>query len=237
MREFIREAVAHEVLRAKVDLKDTLTREAPKELNVDELERRVLAKIEPKVPVPQVFEKPKDGRDAVGIAGVTMRSGDLILRLSDGTEHNVGRVIGEKGDKGDRGENGKDSTVAGDKGEKGDTGERGVMGLSGTNGKDGSDGLPSIVPGSKGDKGERGADGIATREELESIIEELRADVQVRTFADVYQGVYENNKQYTRGLLTTWGGSLWLSQVGTRSKPGENGDWKLVAKRGSDGKK
>jgi hypothetical protein len=59
----------------------------------------------------------------------------------------------------------------------------------------------------------------------------------VRTFADLYQGVFEPEKTYTRGLLATWGGSLWLSLAETRAKPGDNGDWKLVVKRGADGRK
>jgi hypothetical protein len=59
----------------------------------------------------------------------------------------------------------------------------------------------------------------------------------VRTIADSYQGVFETDRAYARGLLATWGGSLWLSMADTRAKPGENGDWRLVVKRGADGRK
>jgi hypothetical protein len=93
------------------------------------------------------------------------------------------------------------------------------------------------VPGPRGEHGERGADGIATVAELDARIEARFAELQVRTIADSYQGVFEPDKLYARGLLATWGGSLWLSMNETRSKPGETGDWKLIVKRGADGKK
>jgi hypothetical protein len=145
-----------------------------------------------------------NGKDGVGIAAVSIRGADLVVSLTNGTEQNVGRVVGEKG------EHGLASTVPGPKGD------------------------PSTVPGPKG---ERGADGIATASELDARIEARFSELQVRTFADVYQGVFEPDKAYTRGLLATWGGSLWLSLTETRSKPGENGDWKLIVKKGSDGRK
>lgn len=133
----------------------------------------------------------------------------------DGEPGKDGRdgAIGEKGDAG----------AAGKDGERGAPGERGVDGLQG---RDGAVGAP----------GERGAAGIATREEIEAIWEERKADMNVRTFADVYQGVYEPGRLYTRGVLATWGGSLWLSLAETSAKPGENGEWKLVVKRGADGR-
>lgn len=147
-------------------------------------------------------------------------------------------VEGPPGPAGRDGKDGSDGTNGGDgkdgapgvPGEKGDTGERGTDGLQG---RDGSVGLD----GRDGEKGERGSDGIATRAELDEVIEQRFGELQVRTFADVYQGVYEPNRTYTRGLLTTWGGSLWLSQSDTKTKPGESPDWKLVVKKGSDGRK
>lgn len=139
---------------------------------------------------------------------------------------------GPAGKDGANGVDGKDG-INGKDGAPG-IGEKGERGADGLNGKDGA---PSTVPGPKGDKGERGADGIATREELNSIVEQRFAEIQVRTFADVYQGVYENGRLYTRGLLTTWGGSLWLSKVETRGKPGESPDWSLVVKRGDAARK
>lgn len=133
---------------------------------------------------------------------------------------------GKDGIDGKDGRDGKDGTPG--------VGEKGERGADGLNGKDGT---PSIIPGPKGDTGERGADGVATREELHSLIEERMGEIQVRTFADVYQGVYQPDTAYARGQLVTWGGSLWLSQVDTRHKPGEAPDWKLVVKKGADARK
>lgn len=114
-----------------------------------------------------------------------------------------------------------------------------IEGPPGKDGKDGRDGKDGTNggDGKPGEKGERGADGIATREELHSLIEERMADINVRSFADVYQGVYEPDRLYTRGLATTWGGSLWLALVDTKAKPGENADWRLIVKKGADGRK
>lgn len=132
---------------------------------------------------------------------------------------------GKDGADGKPGENGKDGVD----GKDGAPGERGADGLAGRDGKDGID-------------GRNGADGIATREELESLVtsevSRAVADVQVRTFADIYTGTYQVGSTYTRGLLATWGGSLWLSNVQTTKKPGDNNaDWTLIVKRGADAKR
>lgn len=151
-------------------------------------------------------------------------------------------VEGPPGPKGDPGERGADSTVPGPKGDPGERGERGAVGDLGPQGERGAEGLQGREglagkDGALGEKGERGADGIASREELESLIEVRFADLQVRTFADAYQGVYQADRDYTRGMLTTWGGSLFLALADTRARPEMNGDWKLIVKRGADGRK
>ena len=133
-------------------------------------------------------------------------------------------VEGPPGKDGRDGIDGKD----GKDGERGPPGEKGERGADGLHGRDGA----------PGPQGERGADGIASRAELESLIEQRFAELQVRTFADLYQGVFDEKKHYTRGQLATCGGSLWLSQTETRAKPGEgNSDWKLIVKRGTDAKR
>lgn len=104
---------------------------------------------------------------------------------------------------------------------EGPPGKDGTNGIDGKDGKDGADGRP----------GERGADGIATREELQAEIEKLVAEINVRTFADIYKGVYKAGDIYTRGVLATWGGSLWLSLNETKAKPGETPDWRLIVKK------
>jgi len=105
----------------------------------------------------------------------------------------------------------------------------GPPGKDGLAGKDGIDGKPGAA-------GKDGANGIATREEIVAIVEERAAEISVRTFADTYKGVYKPDELYTRGVLTTWGGSLFLAKADTKDKPGESASWQLVVKRGADGK-
>ena len=155
-----------------------------------------------------------------------LRAEILELRGAIPTETRaVEPTPGPKGDPGKDGRDGKDGTPG--------VGEKGERGIDGINGKDGA---PSTTPGPKGDNGERGANGIATREEMAEAAKEIFADFQVRTFADVYRGVYKPDELYARGVLTTWGGSLFLAKSDTKDKPGESASWQLVVKRGADGK-
>ncbi len=122
-------------------------------------------------------------------------------------------------------------------GKDGANGVDGAPGKDGTPGVPGPQGLPSTIPGPQGERGERGADGIATREELESMIESRFADVQVRSLADTYEGVWKEGL-HKRGATTTWGGSLWLVMRDSEKKPGDNNDdYKLIVKRGADAKR
>jgi hypothetical protein len=127
---------------------------------------------------------------------------------------------GARGEKGDVGPAGKDG-LPGPQGDKGERGADGLQGRDGTNGKD----------------GERGADGTSSPAEIEAIVEKRVAEINVRTFADIYQGVYKPGNLYARGLLATWGGTLWLSLKDTQAKPGEGADWRMVASKGADGRK
>jgi hypothetical protein len=174
-----------------------------------------------------------------GVAGERGEIGPMGPRGEPGPPGIPGSV-GERGERGADGLAGRDgapSAVPGPRGEPGERGADGLQGLQGRDGPPGRDGASSTVPGPQGPPGERGADGIATLAELDARIEARFAELQVRTFADVYQGVFDPQKLYARGLLATWDGSLWLSLSETRSKPGHTGDWKLVAKRGADGRK
>jgi hypothetical protein len=141
------------------------------------------------------------------------------------------------GPQGPAGERGADSIVPGPKGE---SGERGADGINGKDGPQGEQGADSIVPGpagERGEPGERGADGIATREELNSLVESRFSDLKLRTFADIYRDIFRDGEFYRRGDVVTWGGSLWLAKVETRLKPGGGDDWKLIVKNGGPGRK
>jgi hypothetical protein len=54
-------------------------------------------------------------------------------------------------------------------------------------------------------------------------------------FADSYIGVWQPGL-HERGCCATWEGSLWICRVDTTAKPGANGDWQMLVKRGKDGK-
>lgn len=61
------------------------------------------------LPAPKNGEKGADGRDGVGVAGAVIdRDGALVLTLSDGTQRNLGPVVGRDGAQGERGERGAD---------------------------------------------------------------------------------------------------------------------------------
>jgi hypothetical protein len=50
-------------------------------------------------------------------------------------------------------------------------------------------------------------------------------------------GVFKEGQQYERGDGVTWGGSYWIAQTDTKSKPGDgNSDWRLAVKSGRNGK-
>lgn len=50
------------------------------------------------------------------------------------------------------------------------------------------------------------------------------------------RGIYTEGKTYSAGDGVTWGGSFWIAQKETSSKPGEGGDWRLAVKKGRDGR-
>ncbi len=53
----------------------------------------------------------------------------------------------------------------------------------------------------------------------------------------IYRDVFVQGRKYELGDMVTWGGSIWhCNKSDTKSKPGDNSDWTLAAKRGRDGK-
>jgi hypothetical protein len=108
-------------------------------------------------------------------------------------------------------------------------------------GKDGEPGPkgdpgPQGEPGPKGEAGERGTDGIATHEELRSLLDEGFRDLQARTFLDLHRGVFQQGETYRRGDVSVVDGSTWMAAEDTTVRPGIGAEWKLVAKKGRDGR-
>jgi len=85
-------------------------------------------------------------------------------------------------------------------------GPPGAVGPAGAPGKDGQDGLPG-PPGPIG------------------------------KFADHYRDVYDGATTYAAGDVVTDDGSLWLCKAATTTdRPGQSSAWKLICKRGKDGR-
>lgn len=145
------------------------------------------------------------------------------------------------------------SPEKGEKGEPGSQGDRGEPGVDGTPGRDGRDGQPGRdgAPGTDGKDGAPGQDGkdglgfddinvefdgersfklIFTRGELRKEFGAFKLPVVVD------RGVWKDGA-FERGDGVTWGGSFWIAQKNTETKPDTPGsDWRLAVKRGRDGK-
>lgn len=55
----------------------------------------------------------------------------------------------------------------------------------------------------------------------------------------IYRGIYQEGRVYAKGDVTTWGGSMWHSDAdNVTERPSDTAKtaWKLVVKRGRDGK-
>jgi integrin beta 3 len=132
---------------------------------------------------------------------------------------------------------------AGPQGEEGAPGRDGRDGLPGRDGAAGKDGLD----GKDGAPGKAGADGLG----FDELTHEYDGE---RTFAVVFtrgetvkrfehvvpflldRGVWRQGA-YARGDAVSHGGSLWIAQADTTSKPEDKGsDWRLAVKRGRDGR-
>jgi hypothetical protein len=70
---------------------------------------------------------------------------------------------------------------------------------------------------------------------LEGALAELRSR-PAPSLIDSDQGVFEKGRAYMRGHLATWDGSTWLAARDTASVPGADDSWRLLAKRGRDGR-
>lgn len=179
---------------------------APLLKRIEELEARKPEKGEKGDPG-EVGERGERGETGVGMAGALIdRSGVLVLTLSDGTQRDLGPVVGKDGL----------------------DGQNGADGLPGENGKDGRDGF-----GLEDFDVERGADGRTYVLKFDG--GEIRHEYELTFPVPVYCGVYKAGEQYVPGDLVTWGGSLHHCDAATTDKP-DAGPWTLCVKKGRDGK-
>jgi hypothetical protein len=121
-------------------------------------------------------------------------------------------------------------------------------------GRDGPPGAPGR-PGARGEDGDHGKDGIHGRDGVS--IDGLRVkhvggrkQKLIATKSDGSEqevqfvmegmlldcGIHKTNSAYEMGDVVTRGGSYWVAKTATTGTPGESPDWRLVVKRGRDGK-
>lgn len=150
-------------------------------------------------------------KDGIGMAGMLIdRDGKLKATMTDGTLHDLGTVVG------------RDADMEALKSHLGDLVAAIPVPENGKNGFELDDfDIERIDERTLKFKFERG-------NELHTF--ELEFPVMI------YRGVYQDGKDYTRGDVVTWAGSLWHCERAATSKPDSGEDWKLIVKRGRDGK-
>jgi Collagen triple helix repeat (20 copies) len=171
---------------------------------------------------------------------------------------------GEKGEKGDIGERGPQGQT-GAEGPQGRDGPVGPQGPAGSRGEDGPQGVPGSVgaPGERGDPGRDGRDAADLALLRSYIVEQVAVEIEsifeksttvspdngrtldmkfgsathtIKTGIPLDAGVWTEERGYVAGDTVSHGGSLFIAQVATTSKPGKSDDWRLAVKRGADGR-
>ena len=181
-----------------------------------------------------------NGKDGRGISELIIdRSGQLNVVYSDGSTKLIGPVVGRDGQNGEDGKDGRDGTDGKDgaPGRDGTDGKDGAPGRDGTDGKDGNPGLP-------------GKDGFS----LEHFDAELMKDgrtlllkfddgsdisfaVELGIPVMIYRDLFVEGREYDRGDVVTWNGSMWHCNEATSSHPREGTDaWTLCVKHGRNGR-
>lgn len=116
----------------------------------------------------------------------------------------------------------------GQPGRDGRDGLPGKDGIDGTAGKDGKDGVGFDDMNIEYD-GERKLSFVFSRDD---VVKEFSIDMPV----PIDRGVWKDG-DYKKGDSVSWGGSLWIAQQDTATKPDTaDSHWRLAVKRGRDGK-
>lgn len=169
------------------------------------------------IPTPKDGVDGRDGKDGVGLTGGLIdRSGALVLTLSDGTVRDLGRVVGKDADV---------TLIAGMIREE----------------------VAKIPPPRDGRDGSDGKDGIGFDDlefehdgERKFALKFVRGEHVERFEFSVPSLIYRDvwrEGHYERGDVVTFGGSAFIAQRNTTEKPDSaSKDWRLMAKKGRDGK-
>jgi len=89
----------------------------------------------------------------------------------------------------------------------------------------------AVIPGPAGPPGPPGTDG------KDGIAGAPGEPGPIGKFADHYKDVFDGGTTYDAGDVVTDDGSLWLCKAATTTdRPGTSSAWKLICKRGKDGK-
>jgi hypothetical protein len=75
-------------------------------------------------------------------------------------------------------------------------------------------------------------------ESIEDIVKDLRRRVvELEQKPLGFKGFWSGEEQYDKGAITSFHGGLWMAvEPSIGRKPGENSHWRLVVKKGRDGK-
>jgi collagen type III alpha len=152
---------------------------------------------------------------------------------------------GETGSEGKRGLQGE----RGEKGERGEPGKPGAIGPAGVDGKNGE-------RGQKGEPGRNAADLTYLQDyAAEQVARTFKTATfttpdggrtwrlavgeavhEIKTAIVLDAGVWKEGAAYAAGDGVTHGGSFFIAQAATTTKPGKSDEWRLAVKRGSDGR-
>ena len=73
---------------------------------------------------------------------------------------------------------------------------------------------------------------------LHDRIEKLEAELKAKgpNLADAFRGAWTAGSTYARGSLVVQDGGMWLALADSDHKPGATEAWRLVTKKGKDGR-
>lgn len=183
--------------------------------------------------------KPRDGEP--GKDGVSVDPAEVQRMVSEAVEQAIAAIpMPKDGTDGKDGRDGKDGV-----GLAGAIIDRaGELIVTMTNGE--TRNLGPVV-GRNGEPGKDGADGFgfddleATYDGEKTVTLKFTKGERVKEFSFtmpvvIDRGIFCEGNTYAAGDGVTWGGSFWIAQKDTATKPGEGGDWRLAVKKGRDGR-